>query len=97
VVLNTPLQLAGAKSKRDRQADAACADLQAPLMDDGEAHCADYVYVYSGAGASVEVVSAQLAGAEPHPADETLYPSDHLGVAVRLRIGPAAAGTGQLT
>jgi hypothetical protein len=61
-------------------------------MDEGEPHCADYVYVYSGAGASVEVVAAQLAGAEPHPCDASLYPSDHVGVAVRLRVAAAPGG-----
>ena len=61
--------------------------LQAPLMDEGEPHCADYVYVRGGQGCGLEVVAAQLVGQEPHPEDKTLYPSDHVGLKVMVRVG----------
>lgn len=60
--------------------------LQAPLMDQGEPHCADYLYVYTAPGHAIEVVAAGVAGDEAHPSDATLYPSDHLAVTSRLRV-----------
>lgn len=58
--------------------------LQAPAMDqDGTARCLDYIWIRG----SVEVESARLAFDRPDPEDPTLYPSDHLGIESRLRIG----------
>jgi endonuclease/exonuclease/phosphatase family metal-dependent hydrolase len=58
--------------------------LQAPAMDlDGTARCLDYIWVRG----SVEVESARLAFDRSDPEDPTLYPSDHLGIESRLRIG----------
>ena len=58
--------------------------LRAPAMDlDGDSRCLDYIWVRG----SVDVESARLAFDRPHPEDETLYPSDHLGIESRLKIG----------
>lgn len=65
--------------------------LQAPLMDTGEPHCADYIYVYESPGYAIDVVAADLRGDQPPPEDPTLYPSDHIAVNVRLRIMRKAA------
>ena len=60
--------------------------LQAPAMDtDGEPGCLDYVWVRG----EVHVAAARLVFDRPDPADPTLYPSDHLGIAVHLEIGRA--------
>ena len=58
--------------------------LQAPAMDtDGEPSCLDYVWVRG----SVAVEEARLFADRPAVGDPTLYPSDHLGIAARLRFG----------
>ncbi len=44
--------------------------------------CLDYIFV-NGA----RVMDAALAFDTPHPEDDTLYPSDHLGVMAKLEIG----------
>ncbi len=44
--------------------------------------CLDYVFV-DGA----RVLQADLAFATPHPDDETLFPSDHLGVMAKVDVG----------
>ena len=58
--------------------------LQAPGMDtDGEPDCLDFVWVRG----AVEVEGARLVFDRPSVGDSTLYPSDHVGIAARLRIG----------
>ena len=58
--------------------------LQAPGMDtDGDPDCLDYVWIRG----AVEVESATLAFDRAAVGDPTLYPSDHFGLAARLRIG----------
>ncbi len=58
--------------------------LQAPAMDtDGEPSCLDYIWVRGG----VAVEEARLFADRPAVGDPTLYPSDHLGIAARLRFG----------
>lgn len=58
--------------------------LQAPAMDtDGAPDCLDYIW-YRGAAA---VDECRLVFDRPAVDDPTLYPSDHLGLAARLRIG----------
>jgi endonuclease/exonuclease/phosphatase family metal-dependent hydrolase len=44
--------------------------------------CLDYVYV-----AGAEALDAGLCFDKPHPLDGELFPSDHLGVMARLRVG----------
>jgi endonuclease/exonuclease/phosphatase family metal-dependent hydrolase len=44
--------------------------------------CLDYIFV-----AGTQVLSASLAFDTPHPLDPDLFPSDHLGVQARLRVG----------
>ena len=57
--------------------------LQAPAMDtDGFPSCLDYIWVRG----AVRVDAARLAFDRPAPADPTLLPSDHFGVAARLVI-----------
>jgi endonuclease/exonuclease/phosphatase family metal-dependent hydrolase len=50
--------------------------------DPSPAGCLDYICV-----AGAEVLSASLAFDTPHPLDADLFPSDHLGVQARLRVG----------
>lgn len=58
--------------------------LQAPAMDtDGEPDCLDYVWIRG----AIQATDARLVFDRPDPADPTLYPSDHLGVAARLEVG----------
>jgi endonuclease/exonuclease/phosphatase family metal-dependent hydrolase len=58
--------------------------LQAPAMaTDGRPGCIDYVWVRG----SVAVESASLTFDRPAADDPTLYPSDHVGIQARLRIG----------
>ena len=59
--------------------------LQAPAMDtDGEPACLDYVWVRG----EIAVESAWLVFDEPAVGDPTLYPSDHVGIAARVCVGP---------
>jgi endonuclease/exonuclease/phosphatase family metal-dependent hydrolase len=58
--------------------------LQAPAMDtDGDPSCLDYIWVRG----AVTVDEARLFADRPAVGDPTLYPSDHLGIAARLRFG----------
>jgi endonuclease/exonuclease/phosphatase family metal-dependent hydrolase len=55
--------------------------LRAPARDDeGGARCLDYIWVRG----AVTVASARLVFDRPAVDDQTLYPSDHFGVAARL-------------
>jgi hypothetical protein len=55
-------------------------------MDEGEPHCADYVYAWQAPGYQLLVTAAQLCGDKPSEQDATLYPSDHIGIKVKLRV-----------
>ena len=44
--------------------------------------CLDYVFV-----AGARVLEASLAFHAPHPEDETLFPSDHVGVMAKIEVG----------
>ncbi|KAI8469107.1 MAG: hypothetical protein J3K34DRAFT_522386 [Monoraphidium minutum] len=68
--------------------------LVAPLMDTGEPHCADYVYVAESPGYALRVAAARVAGDAPAPGDATLYPSDHLALHVRLSVARRRGGGG---
>ncbi|KAF6261280.1 Endonuclease/exonuclease/phosphatase [Scenedesmus sp. NREL 46B-D3] len=74
--------------------------IQAPLMDEGEPHCADYVYAWQAPGYQLLVTAAQLCGDAPSDQDPSLYPSDHIGIKVKLQVvassgsGGSAAGEG---
>ena len=58
--------------------------IQAPGMDtDGDPGCLDYIWVRG----PIEVESCRLAFDRPAVGDPTLYPSDHLGLVARIRIG----------
>ena len=58
--------------------------LQAPAIDtDGSPRCIDYIWIRG----AVAVESARLAFDRPDPEDQTLYPSDHLGISAQLAIG----------
>jgi endonuclease/exonuclease/phosphatase family metal-dependent hydrolase len=58
--------------------------LVAPAMDaDGEPDCLDYIWVRG----AVEVEDARLVFDRPAAGDPTLYPSDHFGLAARVRVG----------
>lgn len=58
--------------------------IQAPGMDvDGDPGCLDYIWVRG----PITVDSCRLAFDRPAADDPTLYPSDHLGLSARLRLG----------
>ncbi len=57
--------------------------LQAPGMDtDGEPGCLDYIWLRG----SIEVEEARVVFDRPDVDDPTLYPSDHFGLAARIRV-----------
>jgi endonuclease/exonuclease/phosphatase family metal-dependent hydrolase len=61
--------------------------LQAPAMDtDGHPDCLDYIWLRGAA----EAEDARLTFNRPAADDPTLYPSDHVGVAARIRVAGAA-------
>ena len=58
--------------------------IQAPGMDeDGEPGCLDYIWVRG----QITVDSCRVVFDRPAADDPTLYPSDHFGLAARLRVG----------
>ncbi|HEY4227344.1 MAG TPA: endonuclease/exonuclease/phosphatase family protein [Candidatus Limnocylindrales bacterium] len=58
--------------------------IQAPGMDvDGEPGCLDYIWVRG----PVAVESCRVVFDRPAVDDPTLYPSDHFGLAARIRLG----------
>ncbi len=58
--------------------------IQAPGMDDdGDPGCLDYIWVRG----AITVESCRLAFDRPAVDDPTLYPSDHLGLSARIRLG----------
>jgi len=58
--------------------------IKAPGMDlDGDPGCLDYIWVRG----PITVESCRLAFDRPAVGDATLYPSDHLGLSARLRVG----------
>ncbi|PRW20733.1 endonuclease exonuclease phosphatase family [Chlorella sorokiniana] len=60
--------------------------IQAPLMDEGDFECLDYVYVWSAPGYDVKVLSADVYGLQPAAHDKTLFPSDHAAVKATLEV-----------
>jgi endonuclease/exonuclease/phosphatase family metal-dependent hydrolase len=63
--------------------------LQAPAMDtDGDPSCLDYVWLRG----AVVAEDARLVFDRPAVGDPGLYPSDHLGIAARVRIDPGMGG-----
>jgi endonuclease/exonuclease/phosphatase family metal-dependent hydrolase len=61
--------------------------LEAPAMDtDGDPDCLDYIWLRG----AVEVDDAALTFNRADVEDPTLYPSDHVGVAARIRVAGAA-------
>lgn len=58
--------------------------IQAPGIDvDGDPGCLDYIWVRG----PITVESCRLAFDRPAVDDPTLYPSDHLGLSARIRLG----------
>jgi len=58
--------------------------LQAPAIDtDGDPACLDYIWLRG----DVRAEDARLAWDRPAVGDPTLYPSDHFGIAARVRFG----------
>jgi hypothetical protein len=57
--------------------------IQAPGMDvDGDPGCLDYIWLRG----SISAETCALAFDRPAVDDATLYPSDHLGLAARVRL-----------
>ncbi len=50
--------------------------------DPSPAGCVDYIFV-----ADARILGAALAFDVPHPSDDSLFPSDHLGVTARIDVG----------
>ena len=50
---------------------------------DGDPDCLDYIWVRG----AIRVVDCRLVFDRPDPADPTLYPTDHLGLAAHLEVG----------
>jgi endonuclease/exonuclease/phosphatase family metal-dependent hydrolase len=76
-----------AEANGDEPATTWPSGLQAPAMDtDGEPDCLDYIWLRG----AVEVDEARLVFDRPAVGDPTLYPSDHIGISVRVRIGDGA-------
>jgi endonuclease/exonuclease/phosphatase family metal-dependent hydrolase len=58
--------------------------IQAPGMDtEGEPGCLDYIWLRG----AVKATDARLTFDRPAVGDETLYPSDHIGIAAHLVVG----------
>lgn len=58
--------------------------IQAPGMDtDGDPGCLDYIWLLG----PLRAVACRLAFDRPAVGDPTLYPSDHLGLVARVRVG----------
>lgn len=49
-------------------------------------YCADYIYAWQAPQYQLQVTAAQLCGNQPAADDQTLFPSDHFGIKVRLRV-----------
>ena len=59
--------------------------IQAPGMDvDGDPGCLDYIWLRG----ELRAETSRLAWHRPAVGDPTLYPSDHLGLLARIRVGP---------
>jgi len=57
--------------------------LQAPAMDtDGDPMCLDYIWLHG----AIRATSARLVFDRPAVGDPTLYPSDHVGLVVQVRL-----------
>ena len=57
--------------------------IQAKFMDTDPQGTFDYVFIK---GKGVNVTSAERLGGDIHPADNTIYGSDHFAIAVNLEI-----------
>lgn len=58
--------------------------IEAPGMDtDGEPGCLDYIWLRG----PLQAMACRLAFDRPAVGDSTLYPSDHLGLAARIKVG----------
>jgi hypothetical protein len=53
------------------------------MESNGHPDCLDYIWLRG----TIEVEEARLAFDRPAAGDHTLFPSDHLGIAARVRIG----------
>lgn len=53
-----------------------------PILPEGDGHAIDYVFV----SPLVEVRECRVAFDRPHPAEPSLYPSDHLGLVADLAV-----------
>jgi endonuclease/exonuclease/phosphatase family metal-dependent hydrolase len=84
VMLEAGFRSASAEANGKEPAVTWPSGIQAPGMDtDGEPGCLDYIWVRG----AITVASCALAFDRPAVDDSTLYPSDHLGLAARLRVG----------
>lgn len=61
---------------------------QAPLKDEGDFECLDYVYIWTAPNYLAKVLSADVYGLQPAEYDKTLFPSDHAAVKATIQIQP---------
>jgi endonuclease/exonuclease/phosphatase family metal-dependent hydrolase len=84
VMLDAGFRSAHAEANGAEPAVTWPSGILAPGMDDdGDPGCLDYIWVRG----EITVESCRLAFDRPAVDDPTLYPSDHLGLSARIRIG----------
>ena len=84
VMLDAGFRSAHAEANGAEPAVTWPSGIKAPGMDeDGEPGCLDYIWIRG----PITVEACRLAFDRPAVGDATLYPSDHLGLAARLRVG----------
>lgn len=84
VMLDAGFRSAFAEANGHEPAVTWPSGIKAPGMDlDGDPGCLDYIWVRG----PISVESCRLAFDRPAVGDPTLYPSDHLGLSARIRVG----------
>jgi endonuclease/exonuclease/phosphatase family metal-dependent hydrolase len=84
VMVDAGFRSAFAEANGDEPAVTWPSGIKAPGMDvDGDPGCLDYIWVRGPIG----VQSSRLTFDRPAVGDPTLYPSDHLGLSARIRLG----------
>lgn len=84
VMLDAGFRSSFAEANGEEPAVTWPSGIQAPGMDvDGDPGCLDYIWVRG----PITVDTCRLAFDRPAVDDPTLYPSDHLGLSARIRLG----------
>lgn len=84
VMVNAGFRSAFAEANGEEPPVTWPSGIKAPGMDtDGDPGCLDYIWVRG----QITVDSCRLAFNRPSVTDPTLYPSDHVGLSARIRVG----------